>query len=108
MPRSKTTALWCPMTSLSTPEPQPTTNPKPENEIMKGISTNRRTTNHVACLRHAGIDFIARYYSTTTHQTEKRLTLSEAQAISAAGMTIVAVYEDGPTNVGYFSTSRGH
>jgi hypothetical protein len=75
---------------------------------MKGISTNRRTTDNVACLRHAGIDFIARYYSTTTQQPEKRLTLLEAQAISAAGMTIVVVYEDGPTHVGYFSTSRGH
>jgi hypothetical protein len=74
---------------------------------MKGISTNRRTTNHVAGLRQAGVAFVARYYSTTTIQPEKRLTLPEAQAISAAGMTIVAVYEDGPTQVGYFSTSRG-
>lgn len=62
----------------------------------------------MACLRQAGIEFIARYYSATTLQPEKRLTLSEAQAISAAGMTIVIVYEDGPTQVGYFSTSRGH
>jgi len=74
---------------------------------MKSISTNRRTTEHVACLHLAGIDFVARYYSTTTHQPEKVLTRSEAQAISAAGMAIVTVYEDLPTQVGYFSTSRG-
>src|SRR3954471_23360083 len=75
---------------------------------MKGISTNRRITMRVACLRQAGVQFIARYYSATTLQPEKRLTRSEAQAISAAGMTMVTVYEDGPTHVGYFSTSRGH
>jgi hypothetical protein len=74
---------------------------------MNGISTNRRTTEHVACLHSAGIQFVARYYSTTTHQPEKVLTRSEAQAISAAGMTIVTVYEDLPTKVDYFSTSRG-
>jgi ribosomal protein L23 len=75
---------------------------------MKGISTNHRTTNNVACLRQAGQDFAACYYSTTTQQPEKRLTLSEAQAISTPGVTIVAVYEDGPTSIVYFSTSRGH
>lgn len=75
---------------------------------MKGISTNRRTIDHLACLRQAGIQFIARYYSTTTQQSQKRLTLQEAQAISAAGISIVAVYEDGPTSIGYFSASRGH
>jgi hypothetical protein len=74
---------------------------------MKGISTNLRTTEHLACLKQAGIDFIARYYSTTTSQPQKRLTSTEAQAISAAGMSIVACYEDGPTQVGYFTRSRG-
>jgi len=75
--------------------------------MSKGISTNRRTTTKVACLRNAGIDFVVRYYSTTTHQAEKRLTIPEAQAISAAGMEIVTVYEDLPTEAGYFSTARG-
>ena len=76
--------------------------------MKKGISTNRRTTAHLACLRAGGTDFIVRYYSATTTQPEKRLTLSEAQAISAANMAIVACYEDRPTDPSYFTNSRGH
>ena len=76
--------------------------------MSRGISTNRRVTSQVACLKSAGIDFIFRYYSSTTKQSEKRLTLKEAQAISAAGMTIGVVYEDKPDNPAYFSGLRGH
>lgn len=54
--------------------------------MSKGISTNRSVTQRAACLRQAGETFVCRYYSTTTHDNEKRLTGPEAQAISAAGM----------------------
>ena len=75
--------------------------------MSRGISTNRRVTNRVTCLRQNGIDFVCRYYSHTTQQTEKRITSPEAAAIVQAGMKIVTVYEDGPTNPGYFSRARG-
>src|SRR5437773_11279654 len=75
--------------------------------MSRGISTNRRVTNRVTCLRQNGIDFICRYYSHATKSTEKRITSPEAAAIVQAGMKIVTVYEDGPTNPGYFSRARG-
>jgi Rv2525c-like, glycoside hydrolase-like domain/Uncharacterized protein conserved in bacteria (DUF2272) len=75
--------------------------------MSRGISTNRRVTNRVTCLQQHGIDFVCRYYSHTTQQAEKRITPPEADAIVQAGMNIVTVYEDGPTNPGYFSRGRG-
>ena len=75
---------------------------------LKGVSTNRNVTKSVTCLRRANIDFICRYYSATTTDNQKRLTRAEAEAISVAGMQIVAVYRDSPTHVSYFSSSRGH
>jgi len=75
--------------------------------LKQGISTNKNMSTYLACLKTNGIDFIFRYYSTTTKQPEKRLTISEAKAISAAGVEIVTVYEDGPTTLSYFSKNRG-
>jgi hypothetical protein len=75
--------------------------------MSRGISTNKRVTNQAACLQSRNITFVCRYYSTTTTQSEKRLTAPEASAIVGAGMSIVTVYEDGPTSPGYFSHSRG-
>jgi len=59
------------------------------------------------CLQSQGLQFIGRYYSRTTQIAGKKLTPAEAQLISLAGIAIVAVYEDGPTNAAYFSASRG-
>jgi hypothetical protein len=75
--------------------------------MRSGISTNRNLTSQAACLRTAGIDFAFRYYSQTTHQPEKRITRAEAEALSAAGLHLGAVYEDGPTEVSYFTEARG-
>jgi len=71
-----------------------------------GISTNHNVASRALCLKQNGIDFVFRYYSRTTHQSEKRLTLPEAEAISAAGLEL-AIYEDSPTSLDYFSNSRG-
>ena len=76
--------------------------------MKNGISTNRDVTQSATCLKGVGIDFVFRYYSTTTTQPEKRLTRSEANSILAAGLTLGVVYEDGPTDVTYFSTQRGN
>jgi hypothetical protein len=75
--------------------------------LKNGISTNRDVTGSAVCLKQAGFDFVFRYYSTTTTQPEKRLTLAEANAILAAGLMLGIVYEDGPTSVEYFLSARG-
>lgn len=76
--------------------------------MRRGISTNLNVSDQTACLKTLGIDFVFRYYSTTTAQPQKRLTGNEAEAISAAGLQIGVVYEDNPTSASYFSQSRGH
>jgi len=75
--------------------------------MKNGISTNQNVTAAASCLKQAGIDFAFRYYSTTTTQPDKRLTLAEANAILVAGLILAIVYEDGPTTVSYFSNARG-
>ncbi len=74
---------------------------------MKGLDTNRNCTDLATCLKQNGIDFVARYYSRTTQNADKRLTLAEAQALSQAGLYLVTVYEDSPTSKTYFSNDRG-
>lgn len=76
--------------------------------MKNGISTNLDVTSSAACLKQAGLDFVFRYYSTTTTQPQKRLTQSEANAMIAAGLTLGIVYEDAPNEVTYFSSDRGH
>jgi hypothetical protein len=75
--------------------------------MSHGISTNRNISNISPCLKTNGIGFVCRYFSSTTRQPQKRLTIAEAKAILAAGMQIVTVYEDGPTQFAYFSRTRG-
>jgi hypothetical protein len=75
--------------------------------MSRGISTNRNISSISNCLKANGIDFVCRYYSFTSHQPQKRLTLNEARDIHAAGMQIITVYEDGPTAAGYFTKARG-
>src|ERR1017187_6241238 len=76
--------------------------------MKNGISTNRDVADAAACLKQSGIEFVFRYYSTTTQQPEKRLTKTEANAILAAGLIVGVIYEDKPDVVSYFSNARGH
>jgi hypothetical protein len=76
--------------------------------LKNGISTNQNVTDSATCLKQAGIDFVFRYYSTTTTQPAKRLTQAEANAILGAGLMLGVVYEDMPTDATYFSNARGH
>src|ERR1017187_7326391 len=76
--------------------------------MKTGIWPNLNLTDLATCLKQQDIDFVFRYYSQTTHQPQKRLTLSEAGALSAAGLQVGVVYEDSPTAGAYFSGSRGH
>jgi hypothetical protein len=75
--------------------------------VTKGIDTIQNLEQYFECLKNNQYEFICRYYSTTTSMPEKVLRQPEAQAISDAGFAIVTVYEDGPTEVSYFTSSRG-
>jgi len=75
---------------------------------INGIdSSSACTQTALDCLVSGGMQFVGRYYSRTTQIPGKKMTPAEAQLISAAGLNIVAVYEDGPTSYSYFSAQRG-
>jgi Rv2525c-like, glycoside hydrolase-like domain len=77
-------------------------------DIVSGVdSSSACTSSSIACLKGKGITFVGRYYSRTTQIEGKKLTQAEAELISASGMELVAVYEDGPTSYSYFSAARG-
>ena len=76
-------------------------------EINGVDSSSACSTAAIACLQNSGIVFVGRYYSRTTQIPGKKLSAGEAQLLSAAGISIVAVYEDGPTSYSYFSAARG-
>jgi len=76
-------------------------------EIQGVDSSSACDAGSIACLQGKGIGFVGRYYSRMTHIAGKVLSPAEAQLLSAANLTIVAVYEDGPTSAAYFSAARG-
>jgi hypothetical protein len=74
--------------------------------VKKGFDTSRDLTPFAAGLKAAGYDFAGRYYN--VNNQSKNLTLAEAQALTAAGLSIIAVWENGyPTAAGYFSYQKG-
>jgi hypothetical protein len=76
--------------------------------MATGISTIGTCKSKIACLKQKGYNFVCRYYCTHTGLAEKKLTLSEAKALSEAGVYIISVWENGlPTSTGYFSHERG-
>lgn len=75
--------------------------------MTKGISTARRTTPKIDCLKKAGIEFVFRYYSRTTQLPQKRVTLAEARALSAAGVQIGMFYQDRARQDVDFAPARG-
>src|SRR5438045_976761 len=78
------------------------------SSVFSGVdSSSACSASTITCLQEESISFVGRYYSRTTQISGKKLTAAEAELLSAAGLTIVAVYEDGPTSYSYFSASRG-
>ena len=75
--------------------------------MIKGLSTNLHCTNKIDCLLTNSIGFVGRYYSTTTQQSQKRITKAEALALSHAGIDIVVFYQDRMNQIADFSTSKG-
>jgi hypothetical protein len=76
--------------------------------VASGIDVAGDVTPYVDQIKAAGIDVVFRYYATHTHLKGKILTVEEARAISAAGLKIGAVWENGePTTAEYFTTDQG-
>src|SRR5215467_5092246 len=73
--------------------------------MILGIDASNNCTPIANALAKAGRAFVCRYYA---NFGKKRLTHSEAQALSQAGLQIVTVWEDGsPTKATYFSYAKG-
>lgn len=73
--------------------------------MPQGFDTNHSCLDVVDTLKALQVDFVGRYYA---NAGSKVLTREEALALSAAGIAIVAVWEDGfPTRAGYFSYAKG-
>ncbi len=69
---------------------------------VKGLDTASSCTNVASTVKSNGYSFIGRYYG------NYKLTLKEAQALSKAGVQIVALWESGsPTSSSYFSYNKG-
>lgn len=76
--------------------------------ITNGIdSLTPCTAASIKCLTKAGIGFVGRYYSRTTTIAGKKLTRKEALLIAGGGLQLFSIYEDGPTQLSYFSAGRG-
>jgi len=74
---------------------------------IPGVDTPENAAAQLACITAAGMRFIARYYARGNRP--KIIRRPEAQAISGAGVGIVAVWESGyPTTVDYFARTQGN
>jgi hypothetical protein len=74
--------------------------------MAKGLDVQVDCSSKIDCLKGEGFEFVGRYYN--TNNPSKNLKLTEAQALSAAGIAIVVVWENGfPTKASYFSNAKG-
>ncbi|MFC0334690.1 glycoside hydrolase domain-containing protein [Paenibacillus sepulcri] len=72
----------------------------------KGVDTTVNCHSLAAAIKEAGYDFVCRYYN--RNNPGKNVTRKEAEALSGAGLHLVAVWENGfPTSPGYFSYAAG-
>lgn len=75
--------------------------------MTQGFDTPSDCTAKAEAIRVAGYRFVGRYYYDIISHVKTRLTQSEAEALSAAGLYVVAVFENGPDHPGYFSHAKG-
>lgn len=77
---------------------------------MSIIDTPWNTTLKLSCLVAEDVKTIIRYYNFSNSQKlpEKRLTLAEAQAICARGMTIAVVFQQRQDRAEDFSETKGY
>ena len=72
--------------------------------MPKGFDTTFDCSAVAVSIKAAGYEFVARYLS---RNSQKAISATEAQALAAAGLSVILVYEDGPTNASYFTPDRG-
>ena len=83
----------------------------PAAPTTSGIDASVNLGNAIGCLRTAKVrgrpvSFVGRYYN--TNNPGKNLTVREAIDLSSAGLSIVALWENGfPTQRSYFTQRRG-
>jgi len=75
--------------------------------MSHGFDTTEDCTAHAEAIRSVGFRFVGRYYFDIVSHAKTKLTRSEAEALSAAGLFVVAVFENGPDHPGYFSRAKG-
>lgn len=75
--------------------------------MYSGLDSATNLQSQASNIKNAGYSFVCRYYN--VNNPSKNLTLSEAQALSSAGLYIVPVWENGyPTSSSYFSYAKGY
>lgn len=73
--------------------------------MARGLDTNKDCSSVAEEIALAGVQFVGRYYA---NSGKKRLNQTEAHALQATGLKIVAIWEDSsPTNPSYFSYPKG-
>src|ERR1051326_5982209 len=61
----------------------------------------------VQCFKQGGYRFVGRYYFNLTKTIKEKFTRDEALRICAAGMQLVAVYENASNQYSYFTAAKG-
>ena len=72
---------------------------------IAGLDTNTDCSSFIGGIPAEGMQFVVRYYSDFN---SKVLTVAEAQKLSAAGIKIVAVFENSNNSAGLFSSTTGN
>lgn len=72
--------------------------------MAKGFDTTANCSHSAADIASAGYEFVGRYLSRSSW---KVISAGEVGALKDAGLSVVLVYEDGPTASSYFSEDRG-
>lgn len=69
-----------------------------------GMDASTNCTKFASCIVTTGMKFVVRYYSRTA---SKAMTPEEAKALSAAGLKLVAVYQDKQDAIASFDAAQG-
>lgn len=74
--------------------------------MSRGLDANNHLTDYAGHLKQDGYDFVGRYINPGKAEPLNR---EEASALTAAGLWIVSIWEQGnPTSREYFGVTRGH
>ena len=75
--------------------------------MTQGFDTGPDCSAHAAAIKAQGYGFVGRYYFSVISHHKKKLTRSEAEALSGAGLYVVAVFENSSNSAGYFTHAQG-